>query len=319
MIIFDHVSKSYPNGVHAVSDLSLEIQEGELIVLLGTSGSGKTTAMKMINRLVEITSGKLLVDGIDVREHDPIALRRMIGYAVQFIGLFPHLSIEENIAMAPSLMKWPQEKIKARVFELLEMVGLAPKEFLDRYPVQLSGGQKQRIGVARALAADPPIVLMDEPFGALDPITREGLQDEFLKLQQQLKKTIIFVTHDIMEAVKLADRIVLLDQGKLMQLGTPKELVLNPNQFTKQFIGPQRFQLSLEVRKLVELKDMYQNLEKLQVSPNDQISLSLEESLATAVALFDSTDAESIALFDQENYLGDLKRKQMAAHIMGEQ
>ena len=241
MIVFERVCKTYPGGADAVRDLSLEVEDGEILVLLGTSGSGKTTAMKMINRLVEPTSGRITVDGRDVREHDPVSLRRKIGYAVQHVGLFPHMSVAENVAVVPGLLQWPEEKIRSRIVEMLQMVGLDPGEFSARYPHQLSGGQNQRVGVARALAADPPIALMDEPFGALDPVTRESLQDAFLQLQKLIKKTIVFVTHDVFEAVKLGDRIALLDAGRLQQLGTPVKLAQNPeNEFTRRFMDQLR-------------------------------------------------------------------------------
>lgn len=249
MIVFDQVSKQFPNGFRAVDRLSLEIGQGETLVLLGTSGSGKTTALKMINRLIEPTEGRMSIDGKDVRELNPFELRRQIGYAIQEIGLFPHMSIGENIAVVPRLLNWAEARIAVRVDELLQLVGLDPAEFRDRFPTQLSGGQRQRIGVARALAADPAIVLMDEPFGALDPITREQLQGEFADLQTRLRKTVVFVTHDIFEAVRLGDRVALLDQGRLQQLDTPANIIEQPaNNFVEQFLGTHRFQLALLTR-----------------------------------------------------------------------
>lgn len=246
MIAFDHVSKTFTGGVKAVRDLTLEVNEGETLVLLGTSGSGKTTTMKMVNRLIEPSAGTIYIDGQNIMETNPIDLRRGIGYSIQHIGLFPHMTVGGNIRIVPNLLGWSEERIAERIDELLKLVGLEPNDFVDRYPNQLSGGQQQRIGVARALAADPPIVLMDEPFGALDPITRDQLQNEFLALESVIQKTIIFVTHDVFEAVKMGDRIAILDQGALQQVGTPRDIVEQPaNEFVDEFLGQQRFQLSL--------------------------------------------------------------------------
>jgi osmoprotectant transport system ATP-binding protein len=252
-IVFRNVSKSF-NGFQAVKDLSIEVMEGETLVLIGTSGCGKTTTLKMINRLIEPTGGAIEIDGRNVLDYDPIELRRGIGYVIQSIGLFPHMSIGKNISLVPELMKWPEEKTTARVDELLQMVGLEPGVFRERYPAELSGGQQQRVGVARALAADPPIVLADEPFGALDPITREQLQNEFLSLVRKIRKTIVFVTHDIFEAVKIADRLALMDRGRVVQVGTPKEVVETPaNEFVADFLGKHHFELSLLLIRLAEL------------------------------------------------------------------
>ncbi|MEC0091013.1 ABC transporter ATP-binding protein [Paenibacillus macquariensis] len=241
MLKFENVSKTYPNGYQAVKNVSFEIEEGEFIVLIGPSGCGKTTTMKMINRLMPHTEGTITIRGKDITKEDPVELRRNIGYVIQQVGLFPHYTIEQNIALIPHLKRWDTAKIKARVYELLEMVGLDPIEYASRYPRQLSGGQQQRVGVARALAADPEIVLMDEPFGALDPITREQLQDELLRLQKTVKKTIIFVTHDMDEALKLGDRIAVLKDGALLQLDTPEKLLKEPSHgFVEEFIGKNR-------------------------------------------------------------------------------
>ncbi|MFC1521826.1 ABC transporter ATP-binding protein [Elusimicrobiota bacterium] len=246
MITFDRVSKTFPGSLEVVRELSLEVAEGEIMVLLGTSGSGKTTMLKMVNRLIEATSGRILIAGRDIKDQSPIDLRRGIGYAIQHIGLFPHMTVAENIAVVPNLLKWQQDKADGRIEKLLQMTGLDPTTYRDRFPAQLSGGQRQRVGVARALAADPPVVLMDEPFGALDPITREQLQKEFLDLHLEMKKTVIFVTHDVFEAVRMADRIALIDKGVIQQLATPSEMVERPaNEFVDQFLGQHRFQLSL--------------------------------------------------------------------------
>ncbi|MGI5901557.1 MAG: ABC transporter ATP-binding protein [Desulfitobacteriia bacterium] len=241
MIRFENVSKEYSDGFEAVKSLNLEIKKGEILVLIGPSGSGKTTTMKMINRLIPISKGKIFIEGKDIETWDPVLLRRKIGYVIQQIGLFPHYTIEENIALIPRLNKWPESKIKKRVQELLEMVELDPKIYAQRYPKELSGGQQQRIGVVRALAANPDIILMDEPFGALDPITREQLQDELLKIQEEMKKTIVFVTHDMDEALKLGDRIAIMKDGELLQLDTPDKLLRAPALgFVEEFIGKKR-------------------------------------------------------------------------------
>jgi len=242
MIQLEGVSKRYPNGQLAVDDLSLEVNEGDICVLVGPSGCGKTTTMRMINRLTEPTSGRIVVAGDDVMKVDPVELRRRIGYVIQQIGLFPHQTIAENVGTVPKLLGWDKRRVRSRVEELLELVGLEPGSFMKRYPHQLSGGQRQRVGVARALGADPPVLLMDEPFGAIDPITRDRLQNEFLRLQAEVKKTIVFVTHDIEEAVKLGDRIAILRQGGVLaQYDTPAEILARPaTPFVADFVGADR-------------------------------------------------------------------------------
>ncbi len=236
MITFDRVSKRY-NGRAAIDNLSLEILRGETLVLLGRSGSGKTTALKLINRLIDPDDGVIRLDGNDLQSLDPIQLRRQIGYAVQQIGLFPHMTVEENIGIVPKLLGWSESRIQERVTELLGIIGLPAEDYRKRHPLKLSGGQRQRIGVARALAADPPVILMDEPFGALDPLTRQQLQNEFLTIASELHKTIIFVTHDVQEAAKLGDRIAVMEEGKLIQLATPDELLNNPaTPFIEEFM-----------------------------------------------------------------------------------
>ncbi|MBD2033490.1 ATP-binding cassette domain-containing protein [Leptolyngbya sp. FACHB-321] len=223
-------------GRSLLSGLTFAIQAGEALVLLGRSGSGKTTTMKLINRLLTPTSGNVRVQGKATTEWDVIQLRRQIGYVIQETGLFPHFTIERNVGLVPSLQNWQPKRIKARAHELLDLVGLDPAQFADRYPNQLSGGQRQRVGVARALAADPPILLMDEPFGALDPITRLELQQEFRRLQQELGKTVVFVTHDIQEAFVLASRIGLMQDGRLVVLGTPEEFLRSPEPEAQTFL-----------------------------------------------------------------------------------
>ncbi len=243
---FEHVSKRYPGSragtEAAVDDLSLTVPAGKICVLVGPSGCGKTTSLKMVNRLIEPTSGRILLDGVDAASRDVTDLRRGIGYVIQQTGLFPHQTIGENVATVPRLLGWTKERQRERAEELLEIVGLAPGEYRDRFPAQLSGGERQRVGVARALAADPPIMLMDEPFGAVDPIVREKLQNEFLRLQEDLAKTILFVTHDIDEAIKMGDLVAVLQVGgKLAQFATPDEILAAPaSDFVARFVGSDR-------------------------------------------------------------------------------
>ena len=235
--------KRYPGRRHAaIEDLSLEVGAGEVCVLVGPSGSGKTTAMRLINRMIPLTSGDVLLGGRSVLERDPSQLRREIGYVIQQIGLFPHQTVAENVATVPKLLGWEKDRTAARVGELLALTGLDPEEVGPRYPSQLSGGQRQRVGVARALAADPPLMLMDEPFGAIDPITRVRLQDEFQRLQDQVRKTVVFVTHDIDEAIKMGDRIAILREGgHLAQYDTPERLLADPaDEFVAEFVGADR-------------------------------------------------------------------------------
>jgi osmoprotectant transport system ATP-binding protein len=223
MIEFRAVSYQLPTGLPLLCGLNLQVRRGETLVLLGRSGSGKTTTLKLMNRLLEPTQGQVIVEGRATTEADPIRLRRRIGYVIQDVGLFPNFTVERNVGLVPRLEGWPAERIRARVQEMLELVGLEPEQFAARYPRELSGGQRQRVGVARALAADPPLLLMDEPFGALDPLTRAEIQAEFQKLKQRLQKTIVFVTHDLREALLLSTRVALLEAGKLVGVYTPEE------------------------------------------------------------------------------------------------
>ena len=242
MISLTELTKQYPGAAHpAVDHITLTVPEGEVCVLIGPSGCGKTTTMRLINRMIEPSSGKIELQGRDVTHMDAVELRRGIGYVIQQVGLFPHLSIAENIASVPRLLGWDDAKIARRVDELLELVELAPATYRERYPRDLSGGQKQRVGVARALAADPPVMLMDEPFGAIDPITRARLQDEFLRIQERVKKTIVFVTHDLDEAVKMGDRIAILRDGRVVQYDSPEVILARPaDAFVEEFVGQDR-------------------------------------------------------------------------------
>ncbi|MDW7674334.1 MAG: betaine/proline/choline family ABC transporter ATP-binding protein [Bacillota bacterium] len=255
MINLVEVTKYYPGQEQpAVDNLSLTIEKGETCVFVGPSGCGKSTTLRMINRMIEISSGKIYLDGKDILQSDPDQLRMGIGYVIQQIGLLPHRTIEENIAIVPRLHGWSKERIKHRVTELLELMGLDPEVERNKYPLQLSGGQMQRVGVARAMAADPPIMLMDEPFGAVDPIARNYLQDEFLRLQREIKKTICFVTHDINEAIKMGDKIAIYNKGAIVQHGTPQEILTNPaNDFVKDFIGSDRMVKKLNLTCVEEL------------------------------------------------------------------
>lgn len=254
MIKFDNVGKTYKDGFEAVKSISFEIPKGEFLVLIGPSGCGKTTTMKMINRLNPHSRGTITIDGKDINSQNPVELRRNIGYVIQQIGLLPHYTIEDNVTLVPQLKGWSAKKRKERADELLSLVGLDPAIFAKRYPKELSGGQQQRVGVARALAADPDIILMDEPFGALDPITRDQLQDEFLRLQKELHKTIVFVTHDMDEALKIGDRIAIMKDGEFVQVGTPEELFRNPaNDFVEEFIGKTRIYQNPD---LISIKDV---------------------------------------------------------------
>ncbi|MFE9122664.1 betaine/proline/choline family ABC transporter ATP-binding protein [Streptomyces sp. NPDC007172] len=241
MIRFEQVSKVYPDGTRAVDDLSFEVAEGELVTLVGPSGCGKTTTMMMVNRLIEPTSGRILVDGEDISTLDPVKLRRRIGYVIQQVGLFPHRTILDNTATVPALVGWKRAKARARAAELLDLVGLDPSTYGPRYPAQLSGGQRQRVGVARALAADPPVLLMDEPFGAVDPVVRERLQNEFLSLQATVRKTVLLVTHDIEEAVRMGDRMAVYGSGRIEQFDTPASVLGAPSTaYVAQFVGADR-------------------------------------------------------------------------------
>jgi osmoprotectant transport system ATP-binding protein len=235
------ITKRYGGGALALDDLSLSVPAGTICALVGPSGGGKTTALKTVNRLVEPTAGQILIDRVDVASHDPVALRRRVGYVIQQVGLFPHRTVAENIATVPELVGWDRARVRGRVTDLLALVGLEPASYASRYPAQLSGGERQRVGVARALAAEPPVMLMDEPFGAVDPIVRERLQDEFLRIHERLGMTVLFVTHDIDEAIKMGDRVAVLRAGRLVQYAPPAELLDRPaDDFVARFVGADR-------------------------------------------------------------------------------
>ena len=253
MIEFQNVSKTYKRTT-VLSDLNFTIEDGQLVCLIGESGCGKTTTLKMINRLITPTTGNILLNGEDISKKDVIQLRRSIGYVIQQTGLFPHMTVQENIELISKLNQVPMDKIHKKTLEMMEMVGLDAKKYLDRYPTELSGGQQQRIGVARAFMTDPDIILMDEPFSALDPMTRTSLQDELMKLQEQFHKTIVFVTHDMDEAIKIADKICIMDGGHIVQYDTPEQILKHPkNEFVKKFVGPKRIWTNPE---LIKVKDI---------------------------------------------------------------
>ncbi len=253
MIEFKNVKKSYKNNI-ILENFNLKIDEGDLVVLIGSSGCGKTTLLKMINRLIETTSGEILVNGKNIKGVDPINLRRSIGYVIQQTGLFPHMTVKENIEIIPKLMGKSEEEIDKKTIELLNMVGLEPEKYSDRYPVELSGGQQQRIGVARAFAADAEIILMDEPFSALDPITRAELQEELFNIQREYRKTIVFVTHDMDEALNLADKICILNKGKILQYDTPENILKNPaGEYVEEFVGKNKIWTKPEMIKAVDV------------------------------------------------------------------
>ena len=269
MIEVTNLTKQYKD-LTVVDNISFRVAEGETLGLIGTSGCGKTTTLKMLNRLIEPDSGQILIAGQEISRRRPEVLRQSIGYVIQNIGLFPHYTVADNVAVVPRLLKWKENHIVRRTSELLQLVGLPPEKFARRYPQELSGGQKQRVGLARALAVDPPIILLDEPFGALDQITKRQIQQEFKQLESLLHKTIVLVTHDIFEAVTLCDRICLMDQGKIRQIGTPKELIFNPcNDFVRNFFQAYLFQLELQV---TTIKDLLPSL-----STNETVTENCQE------------------------------------------
>lgn len=269
IIKFEGVSKVFPEGTRAVDDVSFEIFDGECITFVGPSGCGKTTTVKLLNRLVEPTGGHIYLNDQDTAQTDVIALRRSIGYVIQDVGLFPHMTVSQNIALVPRLQGWSERKRNERTEELLHLVGLEPAAFRNRYPHQLSGGQKQRVGVARGLAADPPVILMDEPFGALDPITRAQLQDEFLRLRRRLKKVILFVTHDMDEAIKLGDRIAVMRSGRIVQFDTPRKILREPaDPFVRDMVGREG---GIKLMKLLRIADIMDPVNGMTI-PADRLS-----------------------------------------------
>ena len=309
MIKLKNITKSYDKKTNVVNDLNMEIQKGKLVVLVGESGCGKTTTMKMINRLEDPTSGTIFIDNDDIRGVDPIELRRNIGYVIQRVGLFPHLTVGQNIGVVPRLTKNDPEKIAKRTQELLDMVDLKHEDYLNRYPNELSGGQQQRVGVARALANDPDIVLMDEPFSALDPITRDQLQNELLKLQEELHKTIVFVTHDIDEAIKIGDKIAVMQDGKIVQYDAPENILKNPaNQFIENFVGKDRLWKTPEM------------LRARDVMNKNYVRIGMNRSVAHAIELMREKNCEALVVVgrsgnDPDYMKGMISRRQLNRHL----
>lgn len=304
LVEFDHVGKTYPNGKQALVDFNLKVMPGEFVCFIGTSGGGKTTAMRMINRMLDPSTGTVKFDGKNVANLDPIELRRHIGYVIQNIGLIPHMTLEENICLVPKLLKWPKEKQATRARELIKLVEM-PEDFLSRYPHEISGGQQQRIGVIRALAADQKVILMDEPFGALDPLTREKLQDLVHYLQHDMKKTIIMVTHDMDEAVRLASRIVIFDEGHIIQSASPAEILKAPaNKFVEDLIGPDRMN---------KVKVMLATAESIML--DNPVSTKADTTLGAALVKMNNHHIDSLIVVDDDNRLiGELDIGQVMAH-----
>lgn len=313
MLTFENVTKIYSGSKKAVNNLNLQIEKGEFICFIGPSGCGKTTSMKMVNRLIEPSEGRILIDGKDIMKQNRVQMRREIGYVIQQIGLFPHMTISENITLVPKLLQWSKEKRRERAVELIKLVNL-PEEYLDRYPQELSGGQQQRIGVLRALASNPPLILMDEPFGALDPITRDGLQEEFKDLQKRLGKTIVFVTHDMDEAIKLADRIVIMKDGEIVQVDTPDEILRNPaNEFVESFIGKERL-----IQTKPDVTTVGQIMNKIPATVHK------EETLSTAIQRMKEKRVDSLLVIGDDHTLEgyidveDIEENRKKSTLVGE-
>ncbi|PNZ70620.1 ATP-binding cassette domain-containing protein [Staphylococcus croceilyticus] len=291
MLSIKNLSKVYAGGKKAVDNMNIDIESGDFVAFIGTSGSGKTTALRMINRMIEATEGEITIDGKNIRQMNPVELRRSIGYVIQQIGLMPHMTVKDNIVLVPKLLKWSQSKKDEKAKELIKLADL-PEEYLDRYPSELSGGQQQRIGVVRALAAEQDIILMDEPFGALDPITRDTLQDLVKKLQKQLGKTFIFVTHDMDEAIKLADKICIMTNGKVVQYDSPDNILRNPaNDFVRDFIGQNR---------LIQDRPNIRTVEDAMVQP---VTVHVNQSLNDAVKIMRERRVDTIFVVNDENHL----------------
>jgi osmoprotectant transport system ATP-binding protein len=311
-----NVSKRYPGQRDpAIADLSLQVDAGEVCVLVGPSGSGKTTAMRLINRMIPLTGGDILLGGRTVLDREPQQLRREIGYVIQQVGLFPHQTVAENIATVPRLLGWDKRRIAARVGELLEMIGMNAQEIGRRYPAQLSGGQRQRVGVARALAADPPLMLMDEPFGAIDPITRTRLQDEFLRLQQRVRKTVVFVTHDIDEAIKMGDKIAILREGgRLAQYDTPERILTAPaDEFVAEFVGADRALKRLGLATLADVQ-----LAAANGAPPDGERLPLGTTVRDALSQLLAGGGRPLTVLDERGDVAGLVTLELLGGLLGE-
>jgi osmoprotectant transport system ATP-binding protein len=304
-IEFQHVTRIYPDAATpAVDDVSFTVPEGALCMLVGTSGSGKTTLLRMVNRLIDPSAGQILIDGVPTTTQDPIALRRGIGYVIQQVGLFPHMTVEENVRVVPSILGKSAREMRGRVDELLTLVGLDPDQYRARYPRQLSGGQQQRVGLARALAADPDILLMDEPFGALDAITREHLQDELLRIQRELRKTVLFVSHDVSEAFRLGDQVVVMHDGKLVQVGTPVDLISRPaDDFVRQLVGADSTLRQLEYLPVTAALEPQDSEGAFPLSGE---TLPTDSTLLTALLLLLKTNADKALVIDHGATVGQV-------------
>ncbi|MFO8112458.1 MAG: ABC transporter ATP-binding protein [Desulfosalsimonadaceae bacterium] len=315
MIRLDNITKTFPGAErHAVDRVTFNVNEGNICVFAGPSGCGKTTILRMINRLIEPDEGEIFINGENARMMNPATLRRTIGYVIQQIGLLPHRTIEQNVAIVPGLLKWPRDKTRKRVLELLEMVGLDPGEVGRKYPHQLSGGQMQRVGVARAMAADPPIMLMDEPFGAVDPIVRVRLQDEFLHLQQTFKKTICFVTHDINEAIKMGDYLAILNAGRIIQMGTPIEVLTSPaDAFVRDLLGDDR---GVKILDLTKSSSLMEPANALPESPG-RIGCTVQavQPVKIALEMMMKNNADQVGVCDGETVVGILTWNGIKEHI----
>ncbi|MGI8854304.1 MAG: ABC transporter ATP-binding protein [Thermomicrobiales bacterium] len=313
-IRFEHVSKQFPGAARAaVDDCSLEVEAGSFVCLVGPSGCGKTTLLKMVNRLYEPTGGTIFVEGTEIRQLPVTKLRRQIGYVIQQVGLFPHMTVAKNIAVVPQLLGWGREKIAARTDELLTLIGLPPEEYRARYPAQLSGGQQQRVGLARALAADPALMLMDEPFGAIDAITRTGLQDEMARLQQTLKKTILFVTHDVEEALRLGDMIVVMRDGRIVQHGTPLSVLTQPaDPFVHDLLGADDMVRQLGLLRVEETMEAITD----GVRRADGPTIGRHDDLRHALSLLLRTAATTLTVMDGERAVGTLTLEQIHRAVL---
>ncbi|OAT82656.1 glycine/betaine ABC transporter ATP-binding protein [Bacillus sp. MKU004] len=298
MITFNQTTKTYEGGVTAVNKVDFTVEKGNIVVLLGPSGCGKTTLLRMVNRLESISEGKIIIDGQDSMQLNEIELRRKVGYVIQSNGLFPNMTIEQNVMIVPDMLGWDKKQKRERFDSLMGMIGLSPDKYRKRYPHELSGGQQQRIGVIRALAADPPVMLMDEPFGALDPIIREKIQDEFLQIQKEVKKTILFVSHDIDEAIKMADKIVLLRGGEIMQYDSPSEMLVRPkNDFVYEFFGKDRAIKSLSLHTISDLKEII-GLVDIDETIEDTKTISVHHDLRNTLSMLLNQEAEQVIVLD---------------------
>lgn len=322
MISFNHVTKRFGEDITAVDDVDFTVEEGKIVVLLGPSGCGKTTLLRMVNRLESISEGEIIINNENSKDLDAIELRRKIGYVIQSNGLFPNMTIEENVMVVPDLLGWSKKDKRERFEYLMQLSGLDAEDYGKRFPHELSGGQQQRIGVVRALAADPPVMLMDEPFGALDPIIREKIQDEFLQIQREVKKTILFVSHDIDEAIKMADKIVLLRDGKIMQFDTPSKMLAHPkHEFVSQFFGKDRAIKSLSLHTVENLREVI-GLGPVDESVQDTKTINVHQDLRNTLSMLLNQEADQVIVKnDQDENIGtitiDLVQKYLHFEIKG--